>query len=69
MAEVAKKPEGAWDSGSRGEGSTGAKGAGAMGLTLWGQMGVWASGKMPGRKALGWAHRGSAGRKGLAEES
>lgn len=50
-------------------GSTGAKGAGAMGLMLRGQMGVWALGKMPGRKALGWAHRRSAGRKGRVGES
>lgn len=48
LAEVAKKAEGAWDSGSRGEGSRGAKGARAMGLWLRGQMGVMALGIVPG---------------------
>lgn len=45
LVEVAEKPEGAWDSGSRGEGSMGAKGVGAMGLWLQGQMGVFGLGQ------------------------
>lgn len=59
-----KKSEGAWDSGSRGEGSAGVK-ASAMGLWLWGQTGVWTLGRVPGwLKALGWAYCVSDGREG-----
>lgn len=59
-----KKSEGAWDSGSRGEGSAGVK-AWAMGLWLWGQMGVWNLGRVPGwLKALGWLTMHLMGERG-----